>query len=126
MSKLPTFAAYEREAMITQDYPRVERTREAVDADGIAILHLEMLPVYPMLAMCGESGEAAEKVKKAWRDSTELDKVATLRELGDVLWYVTAAARDLGFSLEDVAQANIDKLRDRRSRGVLGGSGDDR
>ena len=77
------------------------------------------------LGLCGEAGEVAEKVKKNYRDQ-ELSREDLLREFGDVLWYLSAVAGDLGYSLEDVARANILKLEDRRRRGVERGSGDHR
>lgn len=80
--------------------------------------------MYPMLAALGELGEAAEKVKKAWRDRTVLGRDGFVRELGDVLWYLDAAAKDVGSDLEEVARTNIEKLADRRARGVLAGTGD--
>lgn len=83
---------------------------------------------YLGLKLAGESGEVAEKLGKYYRDSTEYDalKDDLKKELGDVLWYVSELARQLGFSLSDIAQTNLDKLADRRNRGVIGGSGDDR
>ena len=48
------------------------------------------------------------------------------KELGDVLWYVSALARDLDITLEDVANANLKKLEDRKNRNKIKGSGDDR
>jgi NTP pyrophosphatase (non-canonical NTP hydrolase) len=45
-------------------------------------------------------------------------------ELGDVLWYLSEICTRLGIRLEDVAEANIAKIADRMSRGVLTGEGD--
>jgi len=51
---------------------------------------------------------------------------ALVFELGDVLWYIARLAAELGASLDDVARLNLDKLADRATRGVIGGSGDHR
>lgn len=81
--------------------------------------------MYNTLGMLGEAGEFAEKVKKNARDGV-WDQVAAGKELGDVLWYVSQIARDIGYTLEEIAQMNLAKLKDRRERGVLKGSGDNR
>ena len=80
---------------------------------------------YLGLGLTGESGEVAEKLKKGIRDGS-IDKKGLLLELGDVLWYITLLARALGFSLRDVAMANILKLKERASKGRIHGSGDNR
>ena len=80
--------------------------------------------VYPTLGLCGEAGEVAEKIKKHMRDGRSLVGVGL--ELGDVLWYISALADDLGVMLEEIAQANVDKLQSRKERGKIGGSGDNR
>jgi len=83
-----------------------------------------------VLGINGEAGEVAEKVKKIIRDKngkmTKQDKQELAKEIGDVLWYLAVFAHDLGFSLDDIAQQNLDKLKSRKARGVLGGDGDNR
>ena len=85
---------------------------------------------YPTLGLAGESGEVAEKIKKLMRDGdgvlTQDRREALRKELGDVLWYVAALCSELGLSMQDVAEHNIAKLRDRRARGAIKGDGDNR
>ncbi len=87
-------------------------------------------PIYPTLGLSGEAGEVADKVKKVLRDRNgQFDdsvRAEIALELGDVLWYVAQLASELGYELEDVANQNLQKLRDRSSRGQLKGSGDHR
>lgn len=83
--------------------------------------------IYPALGLCGEAGEIAEKIKKWLRgDKGDLDKDAILKELGDPLWYIASLADDLGYTLQDVVDANMEKLTSRKERGVIKGSGDNR
>ena len=82
--------------------------------------------MYPTLGLCGEAGEIAEKVKKWLRGDKELDKEALLKELGDPLWYIASLADDLGFTLQQVVDANVEKLTSRKERDVVKGSGDNR
>lgn len=82
--------------------------------------------VYPALGLAGESGEIAEKIKKWLRKDNELDREALLMELGDPLWYIASLADDLGYTLQDVINANVSKLTSRKERGVIKGSGDNR
>lgn len=85
---------------------------------------------YAALGAAGEAGEVAEKVKKVIRDSdgevTPERTEAIAAEIGDVLWYLSEVATNLGLNLGDIAQNNVDKLLDRKSRGVLKGDGDTR
>lgn len=86
--------------------------------------------MYVGLKMNGEAGEFAEHTGKALRDDygqiSDERRALLEKEVGDVLWYLAAAARELGTDLSTIAGKNIQKLKDRQARGALGGSGDNR
>jgi NTP pyrophosphatase (non-canonical NTP hydrolase) len=106
------FSEYQRFSRRTAEYPR------------------EAWLTYPTLGLAGEAGEVAEHIKKAIRDEqgliSEERREALAKELGDVLWYLTQIASELGLELEDIARENLEKLFSRQRRGMLSGSGDDR
>ena len=79
---------------------------------------------YLSLGLAGEAGEVANKVKKIIRDKKL--NVDVGGEIGDVLWYCAMLADHLKLDLGSLMQSNLDKLSDRKKRGVLGGSGDKR
>lgn len=93
--------------------------------------------IYPMLGLQEEVGELSGKLKRYFREneydvsmedcmvemSAEL-RFDMARECGDVLWYLTAIASDLGYSLDEIASMNLEKLEDRQRRGRIKGSGD--
>ena len=66
-----------------------------------------------VMGLCGESGEAIDIVKKWMAQGHELDKEHLTKELGDIAWYLAEAATALDFPLDDILQANIDKLKKR-------------
>ena len=70
-----------------------------------------------VMGLCGESGEAIDIVKKWLAQGHELDKEHLAKELGDIAWYLAEAATALDMSLEDICQANIDKLKKRYPHG---------
>lgn len=65
------------------------------------------------LGLCGEAGEVVELYKKHIGHGHELDLVKLEKELGDVLWYISAIATGLELDLDLIAQRNIDKLQAR-------------
>lgn len=108
---------------------------------------------YVALKMNGEAGEFAEHVGKAMRDDkfgelrmhhgrnedgsewsgayfsgtlTPERRALLIKEIGDVLWYLSAACNELGISLSEAATTNLEKLCDRSERNALRGSGDER
>ena len=66
-----------------------------------------------VMGLCGESGEAIDIVKKHLAQGHELDREHLIKELGDIAWYLAEAATALDLSLEQILQANIDKLKKR-------------
>lgn len=85
-------------------------------------------PEESVMGLLEESGEVAGVFKRLIRGDYDESTTATKlhKELGDVLWYLSAIAYDNNWSLEDIAQANLDKLSSRQLRGKLLGEGDDR
>ena len=86
--------------------------------------------IYPVLGLCGEAGEVAEKIKKIIRDDNEIisedKKNEVAKEIGDVIWYAANLCSELGLRLDDVAELNIEKLKNRLEQNTLHGSGDNR
>ncbi len=83
-----------------------------------------------LLGITGEAGELADKIKKILRDKegvlNEEDKKEITKELGDILWYVSAVAYYLDVPFHQIAEDNLQKLLSRKDRGVLNGQGDNR
>ena len=113
-----TLNEYQQEALTTANYPDEFKT------------------IYPAIGLNGEAGEVAEKVKRIIRDTDykkdgsgaivvpEIRALDIAVEIGDVLWYCATLAHDIGFTLDDVARINVNKLRDRARRGLISGEGD--
>lgn len=97
------FQEYQSEASQTALYPR-------------RMSNLE----YPTLGLAGEAGEVANIVKKIQRDNegiiTDETRDKLRDELGDVLWYISACADELGLTLDEIAAFNVNKLAKRHGR----------
>ncbi|MFP4025763.1 MAG: nucleoside triphosphate pyrophosphohydrolase family protein [Thiohalospira sp.] len=95
-----------------------------------AMFKEEWAIIYPALKLAGEAGEVAEKIGKVLRDNdgkfNENKKYEIAREIGDVLWYIATLSHNIGYSLEEIAVINIEKLADRKKRNKITGSGDNR
>jgi NTP pyrophosphatase (non-canonical NTP hydrolase) len=103
---------YQEAALTTAQYPEASKIN------------------YPILGLLGEAGELANKYKKVIRDDggilSEEKRKDLIMELSDVMWYCATLANDLNVDLNTVCELNIQKLNDRKLRGVIKGSGDNR
>lgn len=106
-------------------------------------------PMYPALGLAEEAGEVCGKVAKfirkhggsipltearrrlnelriPWSEDQKQFREDLAKELGDVLWMIAELCTVYGLDIGDVMRGNLEKLADRKERGVIVGEGDDR
>lgn len=66
-----------------------------------------------LMGLNGEAGEAIDILKKHLFQGHELDREHLAMELGDVAWYLAVTADAIGYTLQEVLELNVDKLRAR-------------
>lgn len=122
-----SFQEYQNRAADTAQYPFVGVNPNSVGECGNCE---SQNYIYPVLGLCGEAGEVAEKVKKIVRDKNghvdDASRAAVAKELGDVLWYIAALCKEFKLDMGQVAQGNLTKLAARKAAGTIQGSGDER
>jgi len=105
---MKAFKEYQEKARVTKLYPNIGKNIS-----------------YAVLGLAGEAGELANELKKGIRDENFKEPDGSLLdsrrekmiyELGDVLWYTSCIADELGISLEEVAEKNIEKLYKRHNK----------
>ena len=78
--------------------------------------------LYLSNGMGGEAGEVQNEIKKVYRlfkEDSSLEQAKNLKreeikkELGDVLWYLTAICNKMDISLKDIINENINKNMDK-------------
>jgi NTP pyrophosphatase (non-canonical NTP hydrolase) len=72
------------------------------------------------LGLSAEAGEFGDLVKKCLFQGKELNKEnreLMIKELGDVMWYLSQGCMALGVTIDEVLWANIDKLEKRYPNG---------
>ena len=105
---------------------------------------------YMLLNLVGEVGEFASKVAKSIRkEEISIGGEAAIgiiknnpvveddtafyfmrnelqKEAGDILWQLSGLCHVMGWTLNDVAVQNLEKLASRKERNVIDGEGDNR
>lgn len=82
-------------------------------ASGIAIADNENLMLNGAMGLNGEAGEVIDMLKKYMFQGHNLDIEHIAKELGDCLWYIAVCAKGAGYTLDEIAQMNVSKLRKR-------------
>lgn len=104
--------------------------------------------MYPALGLAEEAGEVCGKIAKFIRKNTGVQPANTYRddypsildwitknarfrkdlskELGDAMWMIAELCTVYGLDMGKVMAENIEKLADRKERGVIVGEGDNR
>ena len=97
------FDRYQKEAM------RTDRVPAHGCSDDILSL------IVPMLGLAGETGQLLSEYKKHLRDGEahQLFKERVSEELGDLLWYIANVASKFDLGLDEVAIANLAKVKAR-------------
>lgn len=101
-----TFKQYQKETLRT--------------ASGMNIASLKDVNSYILngvLGMNEEAGEAIGIVKKHIYQGHEFDKKHLAEEICDCVWYIAVTANGIGYTLEDIAKMNVEKLRKRYPNG---------
>ena len=107
---MPRIKTFDRFYMFNEYQNHAMRTaNKSLPAD-------EML-LNSIMGMCGESGEAIDLLKKHRAQGAPLDIDRLVKEVGDCLWYIAEFAEASGISLGEIAQRNIEKLRERYPAG---------
>ncbi len=93
------FSEYQIQAMNTNQIPAVEGTELVI----------------PLLGLVGEVGSLMTEYKKHLRDGDahKLFKEGVAEELGDMLWYIANLASKFDLNLEQIAEENLEKCRNR-------------
>lgn len=80
------------------------------------LLYPEQQAMHALHGMSSEVGELHGLYQKTYQGH-EIWNSHLMKELGDLLWFIAEYCTAMGWTLEDVAQLNIDKLKARYPEG---------
>lgn len=116
-----TFKEYDKSVQRTMEQKQVVAEFATEDKSGPFWVDVPNV-VYLSMGLTGEAGEATDLLKKSFFHGAPLDAEKLKKELGDVLYYISALGYEFGWSLEEIAEGNNAKLQARYPNGfVLGG-----
>lgn len=134
MVNLSAYLKYKTKGDVTMDELRInelndyqEKALRTWNSDKLAEDRLQNVA----LGICGEAGEVADAFKKAihhghgfkYRLDTDefnpkaVDTYEVAKEIGDIMYYLAVGAHELGYTLQEIAEININKLAKRYPKG---------
>lgn len=116
-------AEYQALAMRTNDKKSTDRLLNKINNlkignRGEDALEIELGGVLnAALGLSGEVGELNDMLKKWVFYEKQLDIDHAKKEAGDICWYLAMLCESFGWSLDEIMQINIDKLKARYPEG---------
>lgn len=106
---------YQKEALRTESPTKSFRNVMVMEHDWSGSIRL----LEGLIGLSGEAGEAIDILKKCMFQGHNLDdeREHMAKELGDVMWYLALSADAIGYSLDDILEMNVEKLRARYPNG---------
>lgn len=98
--------------MTPNEYQKLA-ARTLIKKPDFEITPEQVMIVWTATGLAGEAGEVSELIKKGIFHQQGIDRVKMKKELGDVLWYLSGLAGQFGFTLEEIMEHNIEKLKAR-------------
>lgn len=86
-------------------------------ASGVTAASDENLMLNGAMGLNGEAGEVIDILKKYMFQGHSLDSEHLAKELSDCLWYIAVCAKGAGYTLDEIAEMNVAKLRKRYPNG---------
>ena len=102
--------------MTPDEYQRLS-ARTLLNHPEVPLNNQETMILWCAMGLAGETGETIDDIKKAVFHRHGLDKKKLIKELGDILWYVAGLCTTLQFSLDEVMEVNVEKLKKRYPNG---------
>ena len=104
---------YQKLAMRTNDgestYRLAKALMKAENKNSVDLGGLMMM----CLGLSGELGEFTDIIKKAIFHEAEFDEEHAKKELGDFMWYVAGVCESFHWSLDEIMEMNVEKLKKR-------------
>lgn len=112
---------YQKEAMRTNDGLSTARLATCVETYA-SVMDNEYIDdglisigglVNGCLGLSGEAGEVSDMIKKWIFHGSTMDEQHLKKEIGDVMWYIAMICESMGWSMDEVMELNIAKLKKR-------------